>query len=777
VATFDTNRSADQNSKRESEKQNADIDSTATQSTVFYGSASDRPADRDSLGFEPYVKSLADFLISWRTRPPLTVSIEGPWGSGKSSFMLLLQQELQARLVEKWQIIEFNAWRHDKEEALWAAFALAFVRQLRKNVPFWSRLKGSISLFCLRFRFSDGWTSLLRVAFMSTLLVTCAISIPILVWQHGSGWATNLVDKLAKAAATPAPSPSPSSSGNTPSSPRKVSSENGSRTESEKKTDPLYDIAKLGIQTGGWTGTVTLVAYLFYLIAKAIGNPFEIKLRKHLSTPDYEGRTSFIENFHNDFKYVLDAYVKLPSSDRPEDLNKTKIYVFIDDLDRCDLPKAAELMNAINLLISDDQRLIFVLGIDRQKVAAAIAFKYKDLLSFLPRSTASLPNASQGATQRQSDNQERGNNNHSEELRLADAGLNFGYSFLNKFIQVPFILPAPGREELKQFLQNLSVPPSSTPHNPISEQAFDPGSPDQNEAPYVSRIALWIAESFSNNPRRLKQFINLFRLRLHVARRTETLGSGEGLVTPEQLGKITAIMLQWPGFVEAWLADPWLLTGLQLAALKPLREADQKDPWFGSLELRRFLLLDPTGRDYGLSEDARLDGVSLDAALRIASPKLVTRSTEQARALLNRLTKGYEQVRAEVDHGPARIQAMNAIFWQMQKLILDATLLQKDIHDLYNGSDGQRIAAFAMIQMKPATEFLTEIVSSIENPRSAYEQYRALRSATELEPQLAKQQPRSSLRQAIVNAYQTGRLPKEEDKSRHDLAQRLLDRL
>src|SRR5689334_14903882 len=53
-------------------------------------SFSDAPADTDKLGFEPYVRAVAWFLIDPKTRPPLTLSIEGPWGSGKSSFMLQL---------------------------------------------------------------------------------------------------------------------------------------------------------------------------------------------------------------------------------------------------------------------------------------------------------------------------------------------------------------------------------------------------------------------------------------------------------------------------------------------------------------------------------------------------------------------------------------------------------------------------------------------------------------------------------------------------------------
>jgi len=51
--------------------------------------------------------------------------------------------------------------------------------------------------------------------------------------------------------------------------------------------------------------------------------------------------------------------------------------VFIDDLDRCEVPKAADLMQAINLMIGDGSPLFFIIGLDRGKVAASIAFKYR----------------------------------------------------------------------------------------------------------------------------------------------------------------------------------------------------------------------------------------------------------------------------------------------------------------------------------------------------------------------------------------------------------------
>ncbi|MGB5710683.1 MAG: P-loop NTPase fold protein, partial [Waterburya sp.] len=178
------------------------------ETSILNTSVSDQAAAKDSLGFEPYVKAIAEFLTNPQTKPPLTLSVEGEWGSGKSSFMNQLkleieeksQKQLTAKLVgvEKWirrfllkifygwpqklegstynrllrvllllllilpsrsllfifdailsllfkglkrilphfirqpRTVWFNAWRHDKAEELWVAFALEFICQISK---------------------------------------------------------------------------------------------------------------------------------------------------------------------------------------------------------------------------------------------------------------------------------------------------------------------------------------------------------------------------------------------------------------------------------------------------------------------------------------------------------------------------------------------------------------------------------------------------------------------------------------------------------------------
>lgn len=84
-----------------------------------------RTADKDKLGFKPYVEVVARFLTHEKTELPLTLSVEGEWGSGKSSFLLQLKNEIERIYKDKGKekafIVEFDPWRHDKDEALFVA--------------------------------------------------------------------------------------------------------------------------------------------------------------------------------------------------------------------------------------------------------------------------------------------------------------------------------------------------------------------------------------------------------------------------------------------------------------------------------------------------------------------------------------------------------------------------------------------------------------------------------------------------------------------------------
>lgn len=535
-----------------------------TQTTTVGSSAyNDQATAEDLLGFAPYVEGMARFLEHDDTEPPLTISIEGPWGSGKTSFLLQLEKRLKQGPPEPTPdpgtgkqdgpegedeggepiTVHFNPWRHEEGETLWAAFALTFLQEVKDALSPWERLKGGSKLLWHRAQWGSNWLEGVRLSLGAAIFMGVV-----------------LLAVLAPFAWGPT----------------------------------AYEFARDQLGAGGLSGGVLgATGGIAYLLAVVSGlqwawskwlNPFEANLERYIDAPDYEGRVSFIEKFHEDFQKIVESY----TGDQP-------VYVFIDDLDRCEVPRAADLMSAVNLMIADEPQVFFVLAMDREKVAAGVAAGNEEVLPYL-RSTRP-PGKGEGS--REGDHHER--------------GLEFGYQFVEKFVQIPFQIPSPDRSKLGDMLETLDGGAA----NPLgqgdptdgeqTEPAADPGPTQEqgeeretdsvrpealssretdaerlrrldielsDDSPRVREIALAVAPALDHNPRKLKQFLNLFRLRTYLAHTTGLFDEVRGdddvqeALTLEQLGKFVAIGIRWPRLMRDVQREDGLLVELERNALK-----------------------------------------------------------------------------------------------------------------------------------------------------------------------------------------------------------------
>ena len=90
----------------------------------------DKATTQDRLGFDDYRRTLVRVIQGADT--PIVVGIFGRWGSGKTSLMMMMRQDLdQAKAQTVW----FDAWKYDKEEALWRSLLVAVLRELRDRLP------------------------------------------------------------------------------------------------------------------------------------------------------------------------------------------------------------------------------------------------------------------------------------------------------------------------------------------------------------------------------------------------------------------------------------------------------------------------------------------------------------------------------------------------------------------------------------------------------------------------------------------------------------------
>ena len=80
--------------------------------------------DADSLKRAPYVLGLAKFISECKT--PMTIAIQGDWGSGKTSFMKMLNEKLDDESVKK---VWFNTWQYSQFE-LGKDLPINFIREI-----------------------------------------------------------------------------------------------------------------------------------------------------------------------------------------------------------------------------------------------------------------------------------------------------------------------------------------------------------------------------------------------------------------------------------------------------------------------------------------------------------------------------------------------------------------------------------------------------------------------------------------------------------------------
>lgn len=137
------------------------------------------------------------------------------------------------------------------------------------------------------------------------------------------------------------------------------------------------------------------------------------RFERYVTEPDYESRLGFLHLVDRDMSRALE----LLAGDYP-------IAVFVDDLDRCDPEVVNKVILAINQFLSLPHRnTIFFLGMDRELVAAALE-KVRGVES---------------SDQRKSSHR------------------SFGWEFMDKFVQVPFVIPRLDPQLAGGYMEKLLV--------------------------------------------------------------------------------------------------------------------------------------------------------------------------------------------------------------------------------------------------------------------------------------------------------------------------------
>ncbi len=531
--------------------------------------ATDVWTDQDALGYEAYAHAIAGFITHPKTRPPFTISIQAPWGGGKTSLMRMIQRLLDPEAVPRVRAeaalpaadpadvraltisdvlsevntwvkarttpapppvqpaegtrhltVWFNAWKYETTNQVWAGLADAILTQVTARMSPVDREK-----FWLQLSLRRVDAGKIREAVHQRIFETW--------WRRVRGWAAGAAAVLAAALSTLA----------------------------------AGIVAGSGTATGGGglLALLTTVAAGFFGAKKhrdaekeVKDEPAAVTLSDYLSVPQYEKELGFVHHAEADLRRIFDVVETFEATGE----RRGPVVIFVDDLDRCSPQKVAQVMEAVNLFLAGDfPRCVFVLGMDTEMVAAALQAAHKDMIAQLP----------------------------------ADAGIPVGWRFMDKFVQLPFLIP-PAGSGFRKYTETLFIAhetaaaaaaavttiaaggasadggaeggateeagsegehpggetAAAAPEHPAPagaleriSRALDRFSDDNPELQELIQLA---APHFRENPREWKRFVNTFRFHycLWLAR-----GDGERPALP-QLLRWTVLSVRWPEVVR-WI--------------------------------------------------------------------------------------------------------------------------------------------------------------------------------------------------------------------------------
>ena len=300
-----------------------------------------RPEDlkygRDALGIGELGDDLSRFLRNSNTAPPLTIAVTGEWGSGKSSLMNLLREDLKHH---GFRPVWFNAWHHQKGEQLLASL---FAHIKEQGIPGWIDRGGldfRVRLALERGRRHSVAYALLLFVFVASLaygrekigiiMVSLGhlISHPEAWWTHYASWLGEILSQPFK--------------------------------------------AFQGVTTTVWLNFLAALFGLggplaaFLKAAQGFGlNP----ARLVTVNPDQPGAKALDPGARARFAREF--------SDVTRHLRR-KMVIFIDDLDRCSQDNLIDVLENVNFLATSGDCFL-VLGMSPEWVESCVALKYEQL--------------------------------------------------------------------------------------------------------------------------------------------------------------------------------------------------------------------------------------------------------------------------------------------------------------------------------------------------------------------------------------------------------------
>jgi hypothetical protein len=173
-------------------------------------------------------------------------------------------------------------------------------------------------------------------------------------------------------------------------------------------------------------------------------------------------------------------------------------------------------------------------------------------------------------------------------------------------------------------------------------------------------------------------------------------------------------------------------------------------------------------------EQAEVAAVRQEAEQKLGV--LAASSEPEARSRLSSLAREYEEVRRVVPSGGQRTFRMREVSAKIRAMAGEAHYSPQEVSALFRqGSEGDRIVALQMLHRCPFPECFTVVTEAIARPRSAFEQFSALKAAERMLSNMSPEQLQQ-LQQAILDqrSGEPGKWITQADMPRWNLSDRIL---
>ena len=230
----------------------------------------------------------------------------------------------------------------------------------------------------------------------------------------------------------------------------------------------------------------------------SLGALFDAVQRQKIAV--HRDQVRFLEQFQRDFRDLIAKHIIK---------HNRRLIVFVDDLDRCLPEKAIEVLEAIKLFL-DVEGCVFVIGVDRGVIERGIQVKYRELQRAM----------------------------EVEGERTYQRPAISGADYLEKIIQLPFILPPVEAGQVATFIRETMK------HFP------------DDDVRCVDVFALGV----ERNPRKIKRCLNVFLLLWNLALERE---KAPGVIRPVRLAKVVVIQQRHNDFYQLLIEEPERLARLE----------------------------------------------------------------------------------------------------------------------------------------------------------------------------------------------------------------------